>query len=171
MTPKVPESSSGLGIFSSGGMMERDFEGIGGWRVPGSDDDDILWTSMNSRLELPAIVDNNNRKKRHHHHQRSLTSGSSVSSRPLITRSSTRSLRKTFPIAAHTTGDADAGSAEYFFDAARANPKSVISAVDAAANANNTTRRSSICRKTSSTSMFSSSDGSIWPLQTKSPQV
>ena len=145
--------------------MERDFEGIGGWRVPGSDDDDILWTSMNSRLELPAIVDNN-RKKRHHH-QRSLTSGSTVSSTtPLITRSSTRSLRKTFPIA-HTGGDDGAGSAEYFFDAARANPKPVISAVDTA----NNTKRSPICRKTSSTSMFSSSDGSIWPLQMKSPQV
>lgn len=147
MTPKVPESS-GLGIFGSGGV-ERDFEGVGGWRVPGSDDDDILWTSMNSRLELPAILDE---KKRHH--QRSLTSGS-ISSTPLITRSSMRSLKKTLP-SAHT-GD-DAASTGYFDS--RANSKSAI-AMDPT-----NMRRSSLCRKTSSTSMFSS-DGSTRTLQTK----
>lgn len=36
---------------------ERDFEGVGGWREPGEDlDDDAQWTSMNSRLELPAAA-------------------------------------------------------------------------------------------------------------------
>ena len=44
---------------------------MGGWRVPGTEDEDALWTSMNSRLELPAMVDG-----RRHFHHRSRTSGS-----------------------------------------------------------------------------------------------
>ena len=67
-TPRVPDS--GLGVYSGGGAV-RDFEGVGGWRIPGTVDEDVLWTSMNSRLELPAIVDGG----RHFHH-RSRTSGS-----------------------------------------------------------------------------------------------
>ena len=70
-TPKVP--NSGLGVYSVGGAV-RDFEGVGGWRIPGTVDEDVLWTSMNSRLELPAIVDGG----RHFHH-RSRTSGSLTS--------------------------------------------------------------------------------------------
>ena len=70
-TPRVPDS--GLGVYSGGGTV-RDFEGVGGWRIPGTVDEDVLWTSMNSRLELPAIVDGG----RHFHH-RSRTSGSLTS--------------------------------------------------------------------------------------------
>lgn len=151
MTPKVPESS-GLGIFGSGGA-ERDFEGIGGWRVPGSDDDDVLWTSMNSRLELPAIVDDRKR-----HHQRSLTSGS-ITSTPLITRSSMRSLKKNLP-SAHA-GE-NAGSTGYFDSRANSKPVVAVDSTDM--------RRSSLCRKNSSASVFSS-DGSTRTLQSKSPVV
>ncbi len=51
----------------------RDFEGVGGWRLDNpSDDDDSLWTKINSRLELPA-----DHGRRHHH--RSPTSGSNPS--------------------------------------------------------------------------------------------
>jgi len=46
----------------------RDFEGVGGWRIGGPSDDELLWTNINSRLVLPA--DHVRR------HQRSLTSGS-----------------------------------------------------------------------------------------------
>jgi hypothetical protein len=47
----------------------RDYEGVGGWRLDkSSDDDDALWTNINSRLELPA-----DHTRRHH---RSLTGGS-----------------------------------------------------------------------------------------------
>ena len=67
-TPRVPDT--GLGVYSGGGVV-RDFEGVGGWRIPGTDDEDALWTSMNSRLELPAMVDG-----RRHFHHRSRTSGS-----------------------------------------------------------------------------------------------
>lgn len=121
--------------------------------MPGSDDDDVLWTSMNSRLELPAILDDRKR-----HHQRSLTSGS-ITSTPLITRSSMRSLKKTLTIS--HAGD-DVGSFGYFDS--RANSKSA-NVVDSAGM-----RRSSLCRKNSAASMFSS-DGSTRTLQTKSPVV
>lgn len=70
-TPLAP-STSGLGIYS-GSNPSRDFEGVGGWRVNDDDEEeDVLWTGMNSRLELPA-----EEKKGHwRHHQRSLTGGS-----------------------------------------------------------------------------------------------
>lgn len=41
------------------------------WRNPGTDDEDAIWASLNSRLELPTLVDG---RRRHHH--RSVTSGS-----------------------------------------------------------------------------------------------
>lgn len=68
-TPKAPETS-GFGVYGGGGVT-RDFEGVGGWRIPGTEDEDELWTSMNSRLELPAIGDEGRRN-----HYRSRTSGS-----------------------------------------------------------------------------------------------
>lgn len=94
MTPRFSETS-GLGIYGSegggggGGRIERDFEGVGGWRIPDSEDDDGLWTSMNSRLELPAISD----ERRHNHHHRSWTAGS-LPSTHLIPRSLVKFARK-----------------------------------------------------------------------------
>lgn len=76
-TPKSAESS-GLGIYSVG-SLQRDFEGVGGWRIPNTEGDDVLWTSMNARLELPASADGHRR-----HHRRSITSGG----RPAFVRSS-----------------------------------------------------------------------------------
>ena len=70
-TPKVAEMGFGI---SGGGATVRDFEGVGGWRIPGTDDEDAVWTSLNSRLELPAMVDG-----RRHNHHRSRTSGTTVS--------------------------------------------------------------------------------------------
>ncbi|KAI3400662.1 hypothetical protein diail_2374 [Diaporthe ilicicola] len=55
--------------------MDRDFEGVGGWRLGGGrnpeDDDDDAWTHINSRLELPLDYQ---RK----HHQRSPSGGGST---------------------------------------------------------------------------------------------
>ena len=62
-TPRTPDT--GLGICSG---VVRDFEGVGGWRT---EDEDAIWMSLNSRLELPAMVD---APRRNHH--RSRTSGS-----------------------------------------------------------------------------------------------
>ncbi|KAG8528549.1 uncharacterized protein KY384_007467 [Bacidia gigantensis] len=66
-TPRAAEAI-GLGAYG-GGEPTRDFEGVGGWRMPGPDEDDVLWTQMNSRLELPAAGDD-----RYRHHRRSTTS-------------------------------------------------------------------------------------------------
>jgi hypothetical protein len=65
LTPIV--SDANLGLSQSIGP-QRDFEGVGGWRLDAPSEDDFLWTSFNSRLELPA--DHVRR------HRRSLTSGS-----------------------------------------------------------------------------------------------
>ena len=67
-TPKASKNG-GLGIYSGEGIT-RDFEGVGGWRVPGPEGEDELWISMNSRLELPVMVGGN-----HRNHHRSRTSG------------------------------------------------------------------------------------------------
>ena len=65
-TPIQGENS--LGLSQSVGHI-RDYEGVGGWRLDNPDnEDDGLWTRINSRLELPA-----DHVRRHH---RSLTSGS-----------------------------------------------------------------------------------------------
>ncbi|PKS09229.1 hypothetical protein jhhlp_003843 [Lomentospora prolificans] len=69
-----PSLEMGPGLIPSVGM-DRDFEGIGGWRAGGEDDE--LWTNINSRLELP---------EKHHlhslgrpHHQRALSAGLTTS--------------------------------------------------------------------------------------------
>jgi len=46
--------------------IRTDFEGVGGWRVTGDDDEEALWMGLNARLEAPG-------SGRHHH--RSLTDG------------------------------------------------------------------------------------------------
>ena len=55
---------------NSGSGAHRDFEGVGGWVLGTTDEDDGLWTLMKSRLELSATVGERKRK-----HQRSMTSG------------------------------------------------------------------------------------------------
>ena len=65
----------------SGLSGSRDFEGIGGWRLPSADaENDKQWLTLNSRLELPAppaaAVDVGATTPGGHHHRRSLTSGS-----------------------------------------------------------------------------------------------
>jgi len=62
ITPVANDSNIGL-IQSIG--ADRDYEGVGGWRLENPVEDESLWTSINSRLELPA--DHGRR------HRRSLT--------------------------------------------------------------------------------------------------
>lgn len=117
-TPKAPESS-GFGIYSGGGAA-RDFEGVGGWRIQGPDDeDDENWTSMNSRLELPAMLD---RRPRSHH--RSRTSGSLTSVLPPKSPGQSRARTPT------GTRVPETGSAEEYF--ANRTPSKSTSALDAA---------------------------------------
>ncbi|KAH6607827.1 hypothetical protein Trco_004140 [Trichoderma cornu-damae] len=48
----TPASDMGLGLIPSVGV-ERDFEGVGGWRLgDGDDDDDEAWPAISSRSEL-----------------------------------------------------------------------------------------------------------------------
>ena len=115
-TPRVPDT--GLGVCSEG--FVRDFEGVGGWRIPGTDDEDALWTSMNSRLELPAMVDGH----RHFHHP-SRTSGS-LTSVSLPLKSPVRSRART-PTSVRLGGS---GSLEEYF--ANREPSKSANALDAA---------------------------------------
>lgn len=64
-----PTTTTASGHLERPGSV-RDFEGVGGWRFPGSEEDETQWTLLNSRLELPAASE---RKRRH---RRSLTSSS-----------------------------------------------------------------------------------------------
>lgn len=54
--------------------LTRDFEGVGGWRVPGDDDEEALWMGINSRLELPAEIPTRR-------HRRSITGTTSPGNR------------------------------------------------------------------------------------------
>lgn len=79
LTPRpIGESNiSGGGIYSrnsAGVFGQRDFEGIGGWSMEDSDDEDrVPWAVMNTRLELPSHVAHGRRDANRRH------SGSSLS--------------------------------------------------------------------------------------------
>ncbi|KAM3535192.1 hypothetical protein MY4038_001606 [Beauveria bassiana] len=63
----TPVNDVGLGLTPSIGA-ERDYEGLGGWRVG----DDDIWTTINSRLELP------DRQYVRHHHRSPSAGGAST---------------------------------------------------------------------------------------------
>lgn len=59
----LPGSVRGSFMMAPSIGMDRDFEGVGGWRFNGKNaDDDDAWTQLNSRLELPL-----DHQRRHHH--------------------------------------------------------------------------------------------------------
>jgi hypothetical protein len=68
---RQPKKSGSFASLIGNAGPTRDFEGVGGWRVPGEEDEEALWIGMNSRLELPANLPTHQRK-----HQRSLTADS-----------------------------------------------------------------------------------------------
>ncbi len=151
LTPKIAESS-GLGIYGGGGIG-RDFEGVGGWRFPGHDEEDVLWTSMNSRLELPATVDD-----RKFHHRRSLTSGS-LSSASLVIRSPVRSRART-PTSIRAAGSTS--PEEYFVDRPPSRSTTVLDTTNMG--------RSLLRSKTSSISTFSL-DSPSRSTQSRAPHI
>ncbi|PSN71330.1 hypothetical protein BS50DRAFT_584833 [Corynespora cassiicola Philippines] len=67
--PRLHNKSGSFQSLIGTSEITRDFEGVGGWRLPGDEDEEALWMGINSRLELPAVI-----PKRKH--QRSLTGGS-----------------------------------------------------------------------------------------------
>ncbi|KAF2127487.1 hypothetical protein P153DRAFT_295218 [Dothidotthia symphoricarpi CBS 119687] len=73
-TPRPAKKNGSSAALVGGSELTRDFEGVGGWRVPGGEDEEALWMGINSRLRLPA--DSLNRR-----HQRSHTGSASPSHR------------------------------------------------------------------------------------------
>lgn len=71
MSRRPPTKSESFASLVSTAGPNRDFEGIGGWRMPGDGEEEALWIGMNSRLELPTALPD-----KHRRHQRSLTGGS-----------------------------------------------------------------------------------------------
>lgn len=68
---RPPTKSESFASLVSTAGPNRDFEGIGGWRMSGDGEEEALWIGMNSRLELPTALPD-----KHRRHQRSLTGGS-----------------------------------------------------------------------------------------------
>ena len=118
MTPIAPIETSGLGIYGGTGL-DRDYEGVGGWRLTNSKDEDELWMSMNSRLELPSPMLNDQQRRRHHH--RSSTAGSN-STTSMMKKSPTQSRTRT-PLSAKVPG----GQPLEYFAFRRAASKSTTS--------------------------------------------
>lgn len=79
LTPRLfgESNMSGGGIYgrnSAAVFGQRDFEGVGGWSMEDSDDEDCApWAVMNTRLELPSHVAHERRETNHYR------SGSSLS--------------------------------------------------------------------------------------------
>lgn len=63
--------------------MTRDFEGVGGWRVAGDDEEEALWMGLNSRFAPPA-------ESPVRHHRRSQTGGPAPGHRPTWSSEATR---------------------------------------------------------------------------------
>lgn len=73
-TPRLLQhKNNSLSALIGTGELTRDFEGVGGWRVAGDDNEEALWMGINSRLQLPAETPRR--------HKRSATGGASPSQR------------------------------------------------------------------------------------------
>jgi hypothetical protein len=68
----LPHKNNSLTALIGTSELTRDFEGVGGWGVPGDDNEEALWMGFNSRLQLPAETPTRR-------HKRSLTGGASPS--------------------------------------------------------------------------------------------
>ncbi|KAF1926891.1 uncharacterized protein M421DRAFT_422134 [Didymella exigua CBS 183.55] len=59
-----PKSGSFTYLLGEGGLT-RDYEGVGGWRDTGNEDEEALWMGINSRLQLPAAPTGRRHQRRH----------------------------------------------------------------------------------------------------------
>lgn len=59
-----PKSGSFSALLGEGGLA-RDYEGVGGWRDTGNEDEEALWMGINSRLQLPAEIPGRRHQRRH----------------------------------------------------------------------------------------------------------
>ncbi len=158
--PNLPFPTAGFGIYTStSAATTRDFEGVGGWRIPDPDDDndEEHWTGLNSRLEVPSMVDERNR-----HHHRSRTLGSNVASVSVPPKSPGPGARTPTGCGSGGSGGGGKSSGEwgaegYFAcDNRRTGSKSTTALADATANIGKVILR----HKPSSSSSGSSTQGS-----------
>ncbi|KAF9693374.1 hypothetical protein EKO04_008572 [Ascochyta lentis] len=59
-----PKSQSFTALLG-GGELTRDYEGVGGWRDTGNEDEEALWMGINLRLQLPAASPARRHQRRH----------------------------------------------------------------------------------------------------------
>lgn len=59
-----PKSGSFTSVLGERGIT-RDYEGVGGWRDTGDEDEEALWMGINSRLQLPAASTDRRHQRRH----------------------------------------------------------------------------------------------------------
>ena len=59
-----PKSGSFTALLG-GSELTRDYEGVGGWRDTGNEDEEALWMGINSRLQLPAATPGRRHQRRH----------------------------------------------------------------------------------------------------------
>ncbi|KAL8918308.1 MAG: hypothetical protein Q9172_005467 [Xanthocarpia lactea] len=115
-TPKSIESS-GLAIYSAG-SMQRDFEGVGGWRIPDTKDEDALWTSMNARLELSGFTEGS---LRHHRRASGASATTTIRAAGMLDQQQQQQQGRVSPT---TRSSADVGYREEYFGISRHASKS-----------------------------------------------
>lgn len=72
-THKIPSRSESHTSLIGVGVPNRDFEGLGGWRIAEDGQDDAIWLGLNARLELQAPGGEKQRR-----HKRSVSSQSQM---------------------------------------------------------------------------------------------
>ncbi|KAF2998805.1 hypothetical protein E8E13_001283 [Curvularia kusanoi] len=63
--PRLGTKSGSFTALLGEGGPTRDYEGVGGWRDTGNDDEEALWMGINSRLQLPAEIPGRRHQRRH----------------------------------------------------------------------------------------------------------
>jgi hypothetical protein len=138
----IPSNSAKFIPFASTSETTRDFEGVGGWRIPGNDDEEALWMGINSRLQLAADI----APRRNH---RSSTGASSPGQRrswsPEMFRTSPAQSRARTPVRFALDDEEE----DYFSP----HPTETVRAMSSASQASKTKRR----RKSESSSSSTSS--------------
>lgn len=59
------QKSGSFTVLLGEGGLTRDYEGVGGWRDTGNEDEEALWIGINSRLQLPAATPGRRHQRRH----------------------------------------------------------------------------------------------------------
>lgn len=62
---RLGQKSGSFTVLLGEGGPSRDYEGVGGWRDTGNEDEEALWMGINSRLQLPAATPGRRHQRRH----------------------------------------------------------------------------------------------------------